>query len=214
MTDPNYTHITVLLDRSGSMQTIDKDTVGGLNEFMKVQKATPGKATVTLIRFNNDAVTDYNNMAIADVPQLSSVFPYGGTAMYDAIGNSINSLGRQLEAMPECQRPGKVVFVIITDGEENASRHFTLHHIKPMIEEQQKKYNWQFVFLGANQDAVLTAGGMGISSLTSATFAASGPAVMHMFAATASNMSSYRCCSSPNAQVSAYSVEQREEMVK
>jgi len=190
MTDPNLTHIVVILDRSGSMQMIDKDTTGGFNAFVDEQKKAPGRCTMTLIRFDTEYKADYVDKPIADVPTLKSVEPRGNTALYDAIGKGINELGEKLRNTPEDQRPGRVVFVILTDGQENSSKEFTREQIKDMVEHQTKKYNWAFTYLGANQDAVLTGTSMGFSAGTSMTYTTNNAALV--LRAAASNVASYR----------------------
>jgi hypothetical protein len=210
MTDPNYTDIVVILDRSGSMATMDRDAAGGFNTFVEKQRQAPGRCTLTLCRFDGEFSTDYTAKPIADVPCMASVEPRGNTALYDAICTAIDNAGRRFALLPEDQRPGKVVVVVITDGHENASRYFTSAQVKERIEHQRHTYNWQFVFLGANQDAVTTGSSLGFSKGTSATFT-SGMA-MQAFAATAENISAYRCAAS-DASLSSYAASQRETML-
>lgn len=194
MTDTNYTHICVILDRSGSMQPIDADTVGGFNAFIEEQRKIEGRTTVTLVRFDNRVEVDYIMKPLEQVPLLKSVGPRGMTAMYDAIGQTINELGDQLRDMDEDKRPSKVMIVIITDGAENSSHKFSASNIRGMIMQQQSIYNWQFTYLGANQDAVLTGGSLGISPNMSATFSTHN--TPKMFAAVSQNVASYRATGS------------------
>jgi hypothetical protein len=216
MTDPNLTHITVILDRSGSMSTIDRDTVGGFNTFVEEQQKAAGTATMTLIRFDNEAKADYIDKPIKDVPKLLSVEPRGMTAMLDAIGKGINELGEKLAKLPEEKRPSRVIVVIITDGEENASKEFNHVQIKDMIEHQHKKYNWQFTYLGANQDAVLAARQMGISAANSSSFVAAN--VRCAFMAASHVVGSYRSLSADavvgGAQMQGYSATDRASMLE
>jgi len=215
MTDPNLTHITVILDRSGSMASIDKDTVGGFNTFVEEQQKAPGTATMTLIRFDNEAKADYIDKPIKDVPKLHSVEPRGMTAMLDAIGKGINELGEKLSKLPEEQRPSRVIVVIITDGDENASKEFNHVQIKKMVEHQHKKYNWAFTYLGANQDAVLAARNMGISAANSSSFV--GTNVRCAFRAASNVVGSYRSLSADavagGAQMQGYSASDRSSMM-
>lgn len=169
MTDPNLTHVTVVLDRSGSMGAIESDTVGGYNAFIDTQRKVPGKCGVTLIRFNDLSHEDYT-ADVATVPKLLALEPHGNTALHDAICMAIDSLGAQLAAMPEPSRPGKVVFVILTDGHENASRKFHAQDVKARIQRQEREYGWQFVYLGANQDAILVGESMGIRAANSVSY--------------------------------------------
>jgi hypothetical protein len=161
----DLTDITVVLDRSGSMQSCRSDAEGGLNNFVQEQKKAPGHALFTLVQFDHEYEFVHNGISIQDVPQLALV-PRGRTAMYDAIGRAINETGKRLGAMPEDQRPGLVVFVILTDGAENASREFKQEQIKAMIELQQSQYQWKFIYLGANQNAIATASGIGVEVKT------------------------------------------------
>lgn len=208
MTNPNLTHITVVLDRSGSMQSIDKDAVGGFNAFVDDQKTQPGEATMTLIRFDDSYEVDYVDKPVKDVPHLTTVGPRGGTAMNDAIGRSIAQLGASLQKLPEDKRPGRVIFVIITDGDENSSKEYTRQQVKQMVEHQTQKYNWQFTFLAANQDGVLAGQGIGVSAGLSATFAGNNAPIAFM--AASSLVRSYRAGGS---ELTSYSADARSAMV-
>ena len=207
------THIAVLLDRSGSMGDIKDDAIGGFNCFLKEQKAAGANATLTLVQFDTES-TDvvHESMPILEVPDLNhqTFQPRGGTPLLDALGQTIDSTGRALAAIPEAHRPNKVVFVVITDGQENSSHQHTKASVKERIDRQSRQYNWQFVFLGANQDAFDEAGAVGIAMGNAANFS---PARMQVaFAATAANVASYR--RSGNAAKLAYSDDQRAEMLE
>lgn len=211
MTDSNLTAITVILDRSGSMEPIDKDTCGGLNTFIAEQRKAEGRATMTLVRFNGTYELDYLDKPIAEVKPLTTLYPMGGTALNDAIGKTIDELGGRLSRLPEAERPGKVVVVIVTDGEENASKVFTAAQIKEKIEHQRHNYNWQFVFLGANQDAIANARALGISAAHSANYSMSNS--REAFTETSSNLRGFRSLRGENAQLCAYSAQQRSSLV-
>lgn len=161
MTDANYTDITVLLDRSGSMQSIKSDMEGGFASFIEEQKKLPGKCRVSLYQFSNEWANIYTDLDIAEVPPLV-LNPLGMTALLDSLGGVISATGRRLTTMSEDERPGAVMFLIITDGAENASREYSVKAIKHLIEEQENKYSWNFIYLGANQDAIKVADGLGI----------------------------------------------------
>lgn len=176
MTDATYTAIQVVIDRSGSMQTIKSDAEGALAAFLKEQTAVPGKATVRLSQFDTEYECIYPSMPVNDVPAYE-LHPRGGTALNDAIGRAITEFGTELTHMTEDQRPGVVIFVIITDGFENSSREFATSQVKRLVERQQKEWNWRFVFLAANQDAVLTGSTYGIQRGSALTFAASSAGV-------------------------------------
>ena len=189
MTNPNYTDISVLLDRSGSMHAIKTDTEGGFAAFIEEQKKTPGRCQVTLAQFDDQYEVVYSDQPLASVPALH-LQPRGSTALLDAIGRLITSTGERLAAMPEADRPGSVIVVIMTDGLENASREFTGAAVKGLIAEQSEKYGWTFVYLGANQDAIAVGESLGVNRDRSMTYA--GPQAAAAMRATGANISSYR----------------------
>jgi hypothetical protein len=158
----NLTDLTVVIDRSGSMQSCKTDAEGGMNSFIKAQKELPGDCNFSLVQFDTEYEFLYRAKPIRDVTLAYSLVPRGHTALLDAVGRAIVETGERLKNMNEAERPGLVVFVIITDGQENASKEFKRSKIKEMIEHQTNVYKWQFTFLGANQDAFAEAGAMGI----------------------------------------------------
>lgn len=172
MTDPNLTAIAVVLDASGSMIARREDTIGGFNTFLDEQKKAAGRAFISLIQFSDHPKWFCAGAPIAEVEHLtlSSYRPAGNTALYDAIGETITELGKRFNGIPESQRPGKVVVVIITDGLENFSRIYMRDQVKAMIELQRSQYKWEFIYLGANQDACFVAQGMGIPMETSSDY--------------------------------------------
>jgi uncharacterized protein YegL len=161
MTDPKKTLIAVLLDRSGSMAAAKADTEGGFDQFIAKQREQPGAATVTLAQFDHKYELVYSDTPIADVPPLD-LEPRGRTALYDGIGKLTTDIGEALKATPEDQRPGTVIVVILTDGHENASREWDRYAIKDLIQQQQDRWQWTYIFLGATLDAVDTGDAMGI----------------------------------------------------
>jgi hypothetical protein len=170
MTNPDRRHIAIVLDRSGSMQSVKTDTEGGLRSFLATQAEAPGETTVSLYQFDDQYEAVYENATLADVPDFT-LAPRGMTALFDAVGRTISAVGAQLAARPEGERPGEVIVVILTDGQENASREFSLDAVKGQIAVQQDDYGWKFVFLGADQDAFEAAGGMGIARGTTLSYA-------------------------------------------
>lgn len=160
----DYCDITVVLDRSGSMTSVRESTVQGLNDFIKGQKGQAGTAKFTLVQFDNEYEVVYDNMDINEVPEFDQArfVPRGMTALLDAIGRAINDTGKRFNNMAEQDLPSKVVFVILTDGHENASSKFSMEAIAQMITLQTDIYNWEIVFLGANQDAIATASKLSI----------------------------------------------------
>ena len=164
MTDSKLVEIVVVLDRSGSMQDIKDDTIGGYNSFLEEQKRVKdSRCKVTLVQFDNEYLPVYGSVDVQEVEALNAdtYVPRASTALFDAIGRTINETGARLAAMSDHERPGKVIFVIITDGYENSSREFTSNRVKSMIAEQETRYSWSFVFLGADQDS-FQADGLGL----------------------------------------------------
>lgn len=189
-----YTDISIVLDRSGSMESVKSDTIGGFNAFLDDQKKAGGEATITLAQFDDVYEVLYFALPIVDAKRLDSAtfVPRGSTALLDAIGRTIHDTGKRLEAMPEGERPEKVIFVIVTDGEENASKEFTAAQVNDLITHQREKYNWEFVFLGANQDAITTAANLGIAGAASLTYAANSKGVQGAYASLSRSVTSRR----------------------
>lgn len=185
-----YTHIAVVLDRSGSMEAVRTDTIGGFNAFLAEQQKAPSEADLTLTQFDTAYDVVHSAKKLTDVPPLTTetYVPRGGTALLDAIGRTINEVGARLAAMPEDQRPAKVIFVIITDGEENSSKEFTKPKVLEMIQRQTKEFAWELVFLGANQDAIQAGASMGVSAANSMTYADNAVGTRAAFRSTSSNI--------------------------
>lgn len=169
-----HTHIMVILDRSGSMEVIRDDVIGGFNAFLREQKAEPGTATLTLVQFDTQDPYEVVHHArpIAEVPELTpaTYVPRAQTPLLDVLGRAINDLEKQLADLPESERPESVIFVIVTDGRENSSREFRKDDIAKMIKERTEQ-GWQFVFLTAAFDAFTEARGLGIDPKSSLLFA-------------------------------------------
>ncbi|GLP75466.1 hypothetical protein TUM20983_25760 [Mycobacterium antarcticum] len=191
MTDPQRTLIAVLLDRSGSMESIKADTEGGFNAFIAEQAEQPGEATVTLAQFDTHYEVVYADRPIADVPPLQ-LQPRGATALYDGVGRLITDVGAELAARPEDQRPGHVIVVVMTDGHENSSVEWTHEAVSAAIRRQEGEYSWYFVFLGANMDAVAVGARMGFAADRSMTYEASDAGVASAMAATTGYVSRQR----------------------
>ena len=168
----DLTDITLVVDRSGSMSHIKKDAEGGINAFVRQQAMEQGNALLTLVQFDTEYEFVHRGVDIRQVPRYN-LHPRGMTALLDAVGRAIHETGSRLAKMNEADRPGLVVFVIMTDGLENSSVEFTKQKVKELIDHQQTVYNWQFIFLGADQDAFGEASRMGISADGAANFSKS-----------------------------------------
>jgi uncharacterized protein YegL len=150
VTDTNLTEIIAIIDRSGSMESLRAETIGGYNNFIDEQKKGPGKAIVTLVQFDDQYQVDYEGTDVNDVKPLdeSTYQPRGMTALLDAVGKTIVTVGERLAKLDEDKRPGQIIFLIITDGHENSSKEYAAAKLKEMVKHQEEKYNWTFVFLG------------------------------------------------------------------
>ena len=161
----NLTEIVFILDRSGSMSGLEDDTIGGFNSMIQKQKAEDGEAFVSTILFDNQTEVIHDRVDIRNIAPLTRKDYYvrGCTALLDAVGKSIRHIGNVHKYAREEDRPEKTIFVITTDGMENASREYTYDRVRKMIEHQQEKYGWEFLFLGANIDAAKEAARFGIT---------------------------------------------------
>ena len=166
------TDLVFILDRSGSMSGLESDTIGGYNAMLEKQKTQEGSVHVTTVLFDHLIETLHDRLPLNAVEPLTKNEYYvrGTTALLDAIGTTIERLNKIQNALPDDERSEKVIFAITTDGFENASRKFTYPHLKKLIESQQKELGWEFMFLGANMDAVAEAAKIGIAADRSATF--------------------------------------------
>jgi len=169
------TEIAFVLDRSGSMASIARAAITGFNAFLRDQQAAAGQARLTLVLFDDEYLVPADHLPIDEVVPLNTrtYVPRNGTALLDAIGETIDRIGKRLAATPEADRPGKVMFAILTDGLENMSTRYTAHELSRMIRHQTDVYQWEFLYLGANQDAIATAARLQISAANAATFDAS-----------------------------------------
>jgi hypothetical protein len=168
--------IVIVLDRSGSMEVVRETTIESFNRFLAKQKEIAGEADVYFAQFNTEYQLLYDR-PLKHAPELNyaTYQPNGGTALYDAVGHTIDTLGQRFSAVPENERPNKVIFMVLTDGLENSSHTYSQQMIADRIDHQRNKYSWEFVFLGANQDAVVTARGMNIPRRAAMTFCAAPP---------------------------------------
>lgn len=168
MTDQNLTEIICIIDRSGSMNSIRDDAIGGFNAFLKDQKRIKtDRCLLTYTQFDDVYEVVHDGKPIEDVPPLNyeTYAPRGSTALLDAIGRTINVVGKRLHDTPEDQRPARVAVVILTDGQENASREFSRDQIKEMINTQRVLFNWEFIFLAAGQEAIREGQNLGMTNM-------------------------------------------------
>lgn len=212
----NYTHITLVLDRSGSMESIKTDTIGGLNQFVDTQKQVQAEITFTLIQFDDVYETVIAGKPIGEVPVFTkdNYIPRNTTALLDAIGRGIAETGDFLSSKKEEDRPSKVVFAIMTDGLENASTKFSREQVGKAIKEQKETYSWEFVFLGANQDAIATAASINIAQTHAITYAANSLGARSALKSFAVNTASYASGQSLSTGFSANDRQKQAEALK
>jgi hypothetical protein len=195
MSQPS-TDITLLLDRTGSMQVVCDETIQAVNTFIADQKKVPGAATFTLVQFDSQDPFEVlqRSVNIQDAYALTAetYVPRAWTPLLDAIGRTINDTGSRLSSLPESERPEKVIVAIMTDGLENASKEFTRDRILAMVKLQSETYKWQFVYLGANQDAIKEAVSLGMPAANAMTYQHTGDGVKHATQSYSANVSAYR----------------------
>ena len=168
----NLTELVFILDRSGSMHGMESDTIGGFNAMIEKQKQEDGRAYVSTVLFDNEALVLHDRVDLRDIRPMTAADyrPRGSTALLDAIGGAIHHIGNVHKYARKEDVPQHTVFVIITDGMENASHRYSSDRVKQMIEKEKSKYGWEFLFLGANIDAVETAGRFGIGADRAVTY--------------------------------------------
>ena len=190
----DLTEIIFILDRSGSMSSLTEDTIGGYNSYIESQKKEKGEALVTTVLFDHEYEILHNGVNIQDIKPLTDkeYSARGTTALLDAIGMTITDVGARLNKTPEEERPEKVIMIITTDGQENASKEYTQAKVKEMIEEQTNKYSWQFIFLGANIDTITVAKGIGINEKFASNYGANSEGTRSIYQAVNCMTTMYR----------------------
>ena len=199
MANKNLTEMVFILDRSGSMAGLEEDTIGGYNSLLEKQRKEVGEATVTTVLFDDQYEMIHDHAAIGKVKDITNkeYFARGMTGLLDAVGKTVNHVGNRHKNALDSEVPEKTMVVIITDGYENASREFTLPQVKKMIKRQKEMFGWEFLFLGANIDAVSTAAGFGISADRAVTYEADSEGTRMNFDA----VSNVACCMRQSAPI-------------
>jgi uncharacterized protein YegL len=181
MTKQNYTHLVLIVDRSGSMENIAADMNGSIRTLLREQSEVPGDITVDVVTFDNEIETPYTDVDPLDV-QEDVIVPRGSTALNDAVGSTIVRLGEKFKNMDETMRPDKVIICICTDGMENASREYTTKQVQAMVSKQREEWQWEFIFLAANIDAFATGRGYGFAKGSTQSYAATPQGVADVYA--------------------------------
>ena len=195
----SYTELVFILDRSGSMSGLEADTIGGFNALIAKQKKEAGRAVVSTVLFDDRIEVLHDRVPLERIEPLTDRDYYvrGCTALLDALGGGIHHIGNVHKyARPE-DRPEKTLFVITTDGMENASRRYTAEKVKAMVERQKARYGWEFLFLGANMDAVEVAGRVGIGADRAATYQCDEEGTALNFEVISDAVRHVRACSAP-----------------
>lgn len=189
------TEVVFILDRSGSMAGLEKDTIGGFNAMLEKQRRGEGQALISTVLFSNESAVIHDRVDAREVPPLTDreYFVCGCTALLDAVGGAIRHIGNVHKYAREEDRPERTLFIITTDGMENASRHYDLRRVRAMIERQKARYGWEFLFLGANIDAVDTAARLGIDADRAANFHCDARGTQLNYEAVSDAVSAMRC---------------------
>ena len=193
------TELGFILDRSGSMAGLEKDTIGGFNSMLEKQRKEPGDAVVSTVLFDNQAEVIHDRVALADVPNLTDREYYvrGCTALLDAVGGAIHHIGNVHKYARREDVPEKTLFIITTDGMENASRRYTYDKVRRMIEHEKEKYGWEFLFLGANIDAAAEAKRFGIDESMAANYHCDEEGTALNYEVISEAITSVRACAAP-----------------
>lgn len=193
------TELVFILDRSGSMAGLEKDTIGGFNAMLEKQRKEPGDAVVSTVLFDNQAEVIHDRVSLADVPDLTDREYYvrGCTALLDAVGGAIHHIGNVHKYARREDVPEKTLFIITTDGMENASRRYTYDKVRCMIEHEKEKYGWEFLFLGANIDAAAEAKRFGIDASMAANYHCDEEGTALNYEVISEAITSVRACAAP-----------------
>jgi len=192
----NLTELVFILDRSGSMAGLEDDTIGGFNAMIEKQKNEPGEAVVSTVLFDNYSEVIHDRVDVQKIEPMTrnEYYVRGCTALLDAVGGAIHHIGNVHKYAREEDRPEKTLFVITTDGMENASRKYSYEKLKTMIERQKEKYGWEFIFLGANIDAAKEAARFGIDEDRAVNYNADREGTAVIYEAVSEAVCSVRAC--------------------
>ena len=195
----NLTELVMILDRSGSMSGLESDKIGGYNGMLKKQRETEGEVLVSTVLFDHNVEVLHDRVPLEKVTEISEKDYYvrGCTALLDAVGGAIHHIGNVHKYAREEDRPEKTIFVITTDGMENASRQYSYDRVKQMVERQKEKNGWEFLFLGANIDAIATAGRFGITADRAANYNSDHEGTALNYEVLSETVSAMRCCAAP-----------------
>lgn len=195
----DLTEIVFILDRSGSMSGLESDTIGGFNSLIKKQRKEDGDAIVSTVLFDDTCDVIHDRVPMEKVSELTEdvYFVRGCTALLDAVGGAIHHIGNIHKYARDEDRPEKTLFIITTDGMENASHRYTYAKVKKMVERQKDKYGWEFLFLGANMDAIEAAGYIGIRADRAVTYQCDEAGTALNYEVMEEAIHHVRCCSTP-----------------
>ena len=195
----NLTEIVFILDRSGSMAGLEDDTIGGFNAMIEKQRKEAGEALVSTVLFDHETEVIHDRVDIRRIEPITRKEYYvrGSTALLDAVGGAIHHIGNVHKYAREEDRPEKTLFVITTDGMENASHKYSYARLKAMIERQKEKYGWEFLFLGANIDAAKEAARFGIGADRAANYHADSKGTNVIYETVSEAITQVRCCAAP-----------------
>lgn len=195
------TEIVFILDRSGSMSGLEADTIGGFNSMIAKQKKEEGEAIISAVLFDDQQEVLYDRVNLEKIENMNDkqYFVRGGTALLDAVGGAVHHIGNVHKYAREEDRPEKTVFIITTDGMENSSRRYTYEKVKQMVERQKERFGWEFLFLGANIDAIEVAGRFGIKANRAVNYECDGRGTELNYQVLSQTVSKMRACTSPMA---------------
>ena len=204
------TEIVFILDRSGSMGGLESDTIGGYNSMLAKQKEEKGEAIISTVLFDDRTEILHDRKALEKVAPITAKEYYvrGCTALLDAVGGSIHHVSKVQKELPEEERPEKTLFIITTDGMENASKGYTYDKVKKMVEKKKKKNNWEFIFLGANIDAVAVAGRFGVEKNRAVRYECDDAGTALNFAVMSKMVSCARSCATADMMKEAFDDEE------